>query len=88
MRRAAGTRRTAGAGARRAALLLIGHGSRVVPANRLLRDLARGLRARFPGRVVEIAYLEAAPPDIRKGIDRCVARGSTQGTAEGHHVSE
>ena len=62
--------------ARRAALLLIGHGSRVGSANRLLRDLARGLRALFPGRLVGVCYLEAASPDIKAGIDRCVARGA------------
>ena len=76
MRRAIGERRTVRP--RRAALLLIGHGSRVASANRLLRDLARGLRTVFPGRVVEIAYLEAAPPDIGEGIERCVARGATR----------
>jgi len=63
---------------RRAALLLIGHGSRVAAANRLLRDMARGLRAVFPGRIVEIAYLEAARPDIRTAIDRSVARGASR----------
>jgi sirohydrochlorin ferrochelatase len=78
MRRKAGRRRAAPRGARRAALLLIGHGSRVASANRLLRDLARGLRAILPGRAVEIAYLEAAAPGISEGIDRCVARGATR----------
>lgn len=76
MRRAARRRRTVRP--RRAALLLIGHGSRVASANGLLRALAGGLRAIFPGRVVQIAYLEAAPPDIREGIERCVARGATR----------
>lgn len=76
MRRTAGRRRAVPPRARRAALLLIGHGSRVLPANRLLRRLARGLRTVFPGRIVEIAYLEAAAPDMAQGIDRCVARGA------------
>ena len=78
MRRKVRGRRAATQGARRAALLLIGHGSRIASANRLLRDLARGLRTILPGRAVEIAYLEAAAPDIREGIDRCVARGATR----------
>ncbi|PYT14456.1 MAG: sirohydrochlorin cobaltochelatase [Acidobacteria bacterium] len=62
----------------RAALLLIGHGSRVGPANRILRRIARALRLRFAGRVVEACYLEAASPDVQTGIDRCVARGATR----------
>jgi sirohydrochlorin ferrochelatase len=62
--------------AARTALLLIGHGSRVGPANRLLRGLARELRARFPGRIVETCFLEAAPPDLPAGIARCIRRGA------------
>jgi sirohydrochlorin ferrochelatase len=62
----------------RTAILLIGHGSRVGAANRLLRRLARDLRARFPGRVVEACFLEAARPDIPSGIERCVRRGASR----------
>lgn len=62
----------------RTALLLIGHGSRVGAANRLLRGLARALRPGFPGFVVEASFLEAARPDIRAGIERCVRRGATR----------
>ena len=64
--------------ATRAALLLIGHGSRVGSANRLLRRLARDLNARFPGRVIEACYLEAARPDIPAGIKTCVRRGASR----------
>jgi sirohydrochlorin ferrochelatase len=62
----------------RAALLVIGHGSRVRGANRLLRHVARRLRARFPGRVVEACFLEAAPPDPHTAIEACVRRGATR----------
>ena len=62
----------------RPALLVVGHGSRVGPANRIVRRIARALRRRFPGRVVEACYLEAASPDVPTGIDRCVARGATR----------
>jgi len=62
----------------RPALLLVGHGSRVGPANRIVRRIARALRLRFPGRVVEACYLEAASPDVQTGIERCVARGATR----------
>jgi len=60
------------------ALLLIGHGSRVGAANRLLRGLARQMRVRFPGRVVEVCYLEAARPDVLGGVERCVGRGASR----------
>ena len=60
------------------ALLLIAHGSRVAAANRPLLRLARQLRARFPGRVVEACYLEAASPDVSAGVERCVGRGASR----------
>jgi len=62
----------------RAALLVIGHGSRVRAANRLLRDVARRLRGRFPGRIVEACYLEASRPDVPSGIEACVRHGATR----------
>ena len=47
-------------------------------ANGLLRELARRLRGRFPGRIVEACFLEASRPDVPSGIDRCVRRGATR----------
>ncbi len=76
MRRPESARPPRSGRARRAALLLIGHGSRIGAANRLLRTLARDLRAVFSGRVVEVGYLEAVSPDIQAGIELCVARGA------------
>lgn len=58
------------------ACLLIGHGSRVAPANAVLLRVARGLRRLLPGHVVETCFLEAVPPDLQAGIDRCVAGGA------------
>ena len=59
----------------RTALLLIGHGSRVPDANRVLDDVVRALRRRFGRFVVESCFLEMTQPDIQAGIDRCVAQG-------------
>jgi len=64
--------------AARAALLLVGHGSRVAAANLLLRRLATDLRTRFPGRIIEICFLEAARPGIPAGIEACVSRGASR----------
>jgi len=63
---------------RRAALLVIGHGSRVRAANGLLRDVARRLRGRFPGRIVEACFLEVSRPDVPSGIEACVRKGATR----------
>jgi len=63
-------------GAPPAALLVVGHGSRETGANRLLLDVARRLRARFPGRVVVPCFLEAARPDVSAGMETCVRRGA------------
>ncbi len=47
-------------------------------ANRLLRDIARRLRGRFPGRIVETCFLEACRPDVPSGIEACVRKGATR----------
>jgi sirohydrochlorin ferrochelatase len=58
----------------RTACLLIGHGSRVPGANRVLAEVARALGRRLRAFVVEACFLEAAAPDIQTGIDRCVRK--------------
>jgi sirohydrochlorin ferrochelatase len=62
----------------RAALLVIGHGSRVRAANRLLVEVARRLRSRFTGHIVEACFLEASRPDVPSGIETCVRKGATR----------
>jgi sirohydrochlorin ferrochelatase len=75
------------------AVLLVDHGSRRPEANALLESLAQALRARVD-HAVEIAHLEAAPPDIAQGVDACVATGATEVVvlpcflAPGNHASE
>jgi sirohydrochlorin ferrochelatase len=58
------------------AILLVDHGSRVASANAGLDAVAEQLRARLPDRIVRVAHLEIAPPDIGAGIDECVAAGA------------
>ncbi len=60
------------------ALLLIGHGSRVVEANKVLAEVAAALRRQFRGLIVEHAFLEVAQPDVQSGIDQCVATGASR----------
>lgn len=60
------------------AALLIAHGSRREAANLDLADLADALRARAIYPIVEIAYLELAPPNIIEAGTACVAQGADQ----------
>jgi sirohydrochlorin ferrochelatase len=60
------------------AILLIAHGSRRQSANDDLIRLAELVRDRRPDALVELAYLELAPPDIPTAARRCVERGATR----------
>jgi sirohydrochlorin ferrochelatase len=60
------------------AVLLIAHGSRLATANADLLQLAEQLRSRFPGCVIETAYLELTEPTIPQGAERCVTLGATR----------
>ena len=60
------------------AILLVDHGSRRPEANALLEEIAERIRPRVPERVVAVAHLELAKPDIAEGIDICVAKGATE----------
>ena len=60
------------------AVLLIAHGSRLASANADLLELAEQLRFRFPGHVIETAYLELTEPTIPQGAERCVMLGATR----------
>jgi sirohydrochlorin ferrochelatase len=58
------------------AIVLIDHGSREPAANAVVEEVAAALRARLPGRPIEVAHLELAPPDLGQAIARCVERGA------------
>ena len=60
------------------AILLVDHGSRLPEANARLEEIAEQIRSRVPDRVVAVAHLELAKPDIAEGIDSCVAIGATR----------
>jgi len=62
----------------RRAILLVDHGSRSAPANRVVATLARKLQKRLPGHVVRFAHMELAPPSIDAGVDACVAAGARE----------
>ncbi len=60
------------------AVVLIDHGSREAAANAVVEELAAALRARLPGRAVEFAHLELAPPDLAEAVARCVEAGARE----------
>ena len=60
------------------AILLVDHGSRRAEANAVLDDVAERVRQRSPGRVVEVAHMDIARPDIAQGILACVRAGATE----------
>lgn len=60
------------------AILLVDHGSRRAEANALLDAVAERLRRRTPDRVVAVAHMELAPPDIAAGLEACAAAGAEE----------
>ncbi len=63
---------------KKAAALLIAHGSRVDAANQDLVALAEQLQARHIYPIVEVAYLELAEPTIADAGRNCVQAGAAQ----------
>jgi sirohydrochlorin ferrochelatase len=59
-------------------LLLVGHGSRVPDATKILSSVASALHQRFRSFAVEICFLTITRPDFQTGIDNCVARGAAR----------
>jgi sirohydrochlorin ferrochelatase len=72
------TPRKRNSGAPQRAILLVDHGSRSSAANRVIAALARKLRRRLPGAIVEFAHMEVAPPTIAEAVDACVAAGARE----------
>jgi len=60
------------------AVLLVDHGSRRAEANEQLEALARKLARRMPKRLVRVAHMELAAPDIDAGVDACVGAGAEE----------
>ena len=58
------------------AVLLVGHGSRAAEANQAFYAIAKALRLRRPGMIVEVSFCEQHPPDIQAGIAACVRQGA------------
>ena len=60
------------------AVLLVDHGSRRAEANEQLEALARHLARRLPERLVRVAHMELAEPDIGAGVEACVDAGAEE----------
>ncbi len=62
----------------KSALVLVDHGSRRSEANAVLEEIARMAREADPGRTVEIAHMELAPPSLDEAVAACVAAGARE----------
>ena len=60
------------------AVLLLGHGSRLLEANESMYRVASDLRATQQYLTVECAFLEINAPDIPAGLTNCQEAGATQ----------
>ena len=62
------------------AIIIVDHGSRLQPSNRMLEELASLFAQRFSDRysVVEPAHMELAEPSIATAFGKCVSRGATR----------
>ncbi|HEY4375047.1 MAG TPA: CbiX/SirB N-terminal domain-containing protein [Burkholderiales bacterium] len=59
------------------AIILFAHGARDPEWAQPFERLRDALRARSPGAVVELAYLELMQPDLATAVDALAARGVT-----------
>jgi sirohydrochlorin ferrochelatase len=59
-------------------IVIVDHGSRLEPSNRMLEEAAGLFANRFAGKysIVEPAHMEIAEPSIATAFDRCVQRGA------------
>lgn len=76
------------------AVLFLAHGSRSPEANRFVRDRVGALRARLPGVIVEVAFLQLAEPGTGEALGRLADAGARRVAvvplflAPGNHVRE
>ncbi|TBR43128.1 sirohydrochlorin chelatase [Marinomonas agarivorans] len=61
--------------AKKAGIMICGHGSRDKDAEREFGLVAKGLKARFPDMPVEYGFLEFSAPNIHMGLNQLVAQG-------------
>ncbi len=58
------------------AIVLVDHGSRLEPSNRLLLEAAAAYRQHSDWPIVEPAHMELAEPSIATAFQRCVHQGA------------
>lgn len=60
------------------ALLIVDHGSTVPESNEMLLQVASLVREMRPGLLVHTAHLEVLEPNIKQGIESCIADGASE----------
>jgi sirohydrochlorin ferrochelatase len=60
------------------AILIVDHGSRLPEATAQLLELADAVQSRVPERIVAVAHLDVAKPDIADGIAGLAEKGADE----------
>ena len=60
------------------ALVLVDHGSRRQEANAVLEEIAAWVRDADPGRTVQTAHMELAPPTLSDAVAACALAGARE----------
>ncbi len=56
-------------------IILLGHGSRIQGANKILKNIAEIIKSRYDGNCIEPAFLEFAEPNINDLLENKIALG-------------
>ena len=62
----------------RTGIVIFAHGSRIESANEAVRQVAADMAHRGGFDLVETAFLDLAPPDLREAVRRLVASGASR----------
>ncbi|MFW0884130.1 sirohydrochlorin chelatase [Candidatus Acidulodesulfobacterium sp. H_13] len=60
----------------RETIILLGHGSRRIEANDILRSIVKIIKPKFPDEYMECAFLEFAEPNINDALENAANGGS------------
>jgi sirohydrochlorin ferrochelatase len=77
-----------------AAIVLLGHGSRLPDSGRAMEKVAQRLKDQFGRRTVKIAHMSMQQPDLDSALTSCIEQGATHVVVipyflhEGVHIRE
>jgi sirohydrochlorin cobaltochelatase len=57
-------------------IILLGHGSRRMEANNILKSITKIIKPKFLKENIEYAFLELAEPNIKDVLEKCIKNGA------------